>query len=221
MIARLPHIASSLENGSLSAPVQSDPEYERWLYLTAAAAKCVGRLLALRARKQRIETPTMDSVGIYRGKNNSLGQMRSEEKPSSVPQIVVWSRRPHAMPDAESTVPRSCFRADVHVSRALACSEFASFAVAGRTGNLYNQWFVLQGRSSVVEQRPFKPKVVGSIPTAPTNSKQTKLEDKARISLARNYRPPPFRNIAIGWTIRAYSWTTSAKKCCAGLLGRV
>ncbi len=26
-----------------------------------------------------------------------------------------------------------------------------------------------QGRSSVVEQRPFKPKVVGSIPTAPTN----------------------------------------------------
>ena len=25
-----------------------------------------------------------------------------------------------------------------------------------------------QGRSSVVEQRPFKPKVVGSIPTAPT-----------------------------------------------------
>jgi hypothetical protein len=27
----------------------------------------------------------------------------------------------------------------------------------------------LQGRSSVVEQRPFKPKVVGSIPTAPTN----------------------------------------------------
>ena len=28
----------------------------------------------------------------------------------------------------------------------------------------------IQGRSSVVEQRPFKPKVVGSIPTAPTNS---------------------------------------------------
>ena len=28
---------------------------------------------------------------------------------------------------------------------------------------------VRQGRSSVVEQRPFKPKVVGSIPTAPTN----------------------------------------------------
>lgn len=27
----------------------------------------------------------------------------------------------------------------------------------------------IQGRSSVVEQRPFKPKVVGSIPTAPTN----------------------------------------------------
>jgi hypothetical protein len=27
----------------------------------------------------------------------------------------------------------------------------------------------MQGRSSVVEQRPFKPKVVGSIPTAPTN----------------------------------------------------
>ncbi len=27
----------------------------------------------------------------------------------------------------------------------------------------------VQGRSSVVEQRPFKPKVVGSIPTAPTN----------------------------------------------------
>jgi hypothetical protein len=27
----------------------------------------------------------------------------------------------------------------------------------------------LEGRSSVVEQRPFKPKVVGSIPTAPTN----------------------------------------------------
>ena len=26
-----------------------------------------------------------------------------------------------------------------------------------------------QGRSSVVEQWPFKPKVVGSIPTAPTN----------------------------------------------------
>src|SRR5467141_1504253 len=29
--------------------------------------------------------------------------------------------------------------------------------------------FMPQGRSSVVEQRPFKPKVVGSIPTAPTN----------------------------------------------------
>ena len=29
-------------------------------------------------------------------------------------------------------------------------------------------WTHLQGRSSVVEQRPFKPKVVGSIPTAPT-----------------------------------------------------
>jgi hypothetical protein len=28
--------------------------------------------------------------------------------------------------------------------------------------------FTPQGRSSVVEQRPFKPKVVGSIPTAPT-----------------------------------------------------
>jgi hypothetical protein len=27
----------------------------------------------------------------------------------------------------------------------------------------------LEGRSSVVEQRPFKPKVVGSIPTAPTS----------------------------------------------------
>ena len=27
-----------------------------------------------------------------------------------------------------------------------------------------------QGRSSVVEQRPFKPKVVGSIPTAPTKT---------------------------------------------------
>jgi hypothetical protein len=27
----------------------------------------------------------------------------------------------------------------------------------------------IQGRSSVVEQRPFKPKVVGSIPTAPTS----------------------------------------------------
>ena len=32
----------------------------------------------------------------------------------------------------------------------------------------------LQGRSSVVEQRPFKPKVVGSIPTAPTNITQIK-----------------------------------------------
>jgi hypothetical protein len=32
----------------------------------------------------------------------------------------------------------------------------------------YNKKFVPQGRSSVVEQRPFKPKVVGSIPTAPT-----------------------------------------------------
>ena len=42
------------------------------------------------------------------------------------------------------------------------------FAVAGRAGYLYNRWFVQQGRSSVVEQRPFKPKVVGSIPTAPT-----------------------------------------------------
>ena len=29
---------------------------------------------------------------------------------------------------------------------------------------------VRQGRSSVVEQRPFKPKVVGSIPTAPTKA---------------------------------------------------
>jgi hypothetical protein len=33
----------------------------------------------------------------------------------------------------------------------------------------YNKKFTPQGRSSVVEQRPFKPKVVGSIPTAPTN----------------------------------------------------
>ena len=33
----------------------------------------------------------------------------------------------------------------------------------------YNKKFLPQGRSSVVEQRPFKPKVVGSIPTAPTN----------------------------------------------------
>ena len=29
-----------------------------------------------------------------------------------------------------------------------------------------------QGRSSVVEQRPFKPKVVGSIPTAPTKTRR-------------------------------------------------
>ena len=33
----------------------------------------------------------------------------------------------------------------------------------------YNTKFTSQGRSSVVEQLPFKPKVVGSIPTAPTN----------------------------------------------------
>jgi hypothetical protein len=33
----------------------------------------------------------------------------------------------------------------------------------------YNKLTARQGRSSVVEQRPFKPKVVGSIPTAPTN----------------------------------------------------
>src|SRR5467141_3881471 len=33
----------------------------------------------------------------------------------------------------------------------------------------YNRLIHFQGRSSVVEQRPFKPKVVGSIPTAPTN----------------------------------------------------
>src|SRR5712691_9025884 len=33
----------------------------------------------------------------------------------------------------------------------------------------YNRLIHFQGRSSVVEQRPFKPKVVGSIPTAPTS----------------------------------------------------
>src|SRR5713226_3186808 len=33
----------------------------------------------------------------------------------------------------------------------------------------YNRLIHFEGRSSVVEQRPFKPKVVGSIPTAPTN----------------------------------------------------
>src|SRR6266852_925351 len=38
-----------------------------------------------------------------------------------------------------------------------------------RLGACYNKKFTCQGRSSVVEQRPFKPKVVGSIPTAPTN----------------------------------------------------
>src|ERR1700674_3964135 len=43
------------------------------------------------------------------------------------------------------------------------------FVVAVHARYLYNRRFVLQGRSSVVEQRPFKPKVVGSIPTAPTN----------------------------------------------------
>jgi hypothetical protein len=37
-------------------------------------------------------------------------------------------------------------------------------------GACYNEKFTPQGRSSVVEQRPFKPKVVGSIPTAPTNT---------------------------------------------------
>jgi hypothetical protein len=42
------------------------------------------------------------------------------------------------------------------------------FVVAVPARYLYNRRFVLQGRSSVVEQRPFKPKVVGSIPTAPT-----------------------------------------------------
>src|SRR5579863_9142736 len=41
--------------------------------------------------------------------------------------------------------------------------------VATHQRRLYNSRFVPQGRSSVVEQRPFKPKVVGSIPTAPTN----------------------------------------------------
>lgn len=41
-----------------------------------------------------------------------------------------------------------------------ATGEFARFAVELK--------FAFQGRSSVVEQRPFKPKVVGSIPTAPT-----------------------------------------------------
>jgi len=42
----------------------------------------------------------------------------------------------------------------------------------------------LQGRSSVVEQRPFKPKVVGSIPTAPTN--------KSPISTGFSKGLPPF-----------------------------
>jgi hypothetical protein len=35
-------------------------------------------------------------------------------------------------------------------------------------GACYTEKYTPQGRSSVVEQRPFKPKVVGSIPTAPT-----------------------------------------------------
>jgi hypothetical protein len=39
----------------------------------------------------------------------------------------------------------------------------------------------MQGRSSVVEQRPFKPKVVGSIPTAPTKNLVDKVRVKFRV----------------------------------------
>jgi hypothetical protein len=53
--------------------------------------------------------------------------------------------------------------------------DLAPFVVAARASYLYNRRFVLQGRSSVVEQRPFKPKVVGSIPTAPTKSLGSRL----------------------------------------------
>ena len=44
----------------------------------------------------------------------------------------------------------------------------------------------VEGRSSVVEQRPFKPKVVGSIPTAPTKS--------VRCLPLRFVVPPPQRS---------------------------
>src|SRR5467141_3790818 len=46
----------------------------------------------------------------------------------------------------------------------------------------YNRLIHFQGRSSVVEQRPFNPKVVGSTPTAPTNHpfSQQHLSDLSR-----------------------------------------
>ena len=47
-------------------------------------------------------------------------------------------------------------------------------------GSCYNEEFTPQGRSSVVEQRPFKPKVVGSIPTAPTNKIASKTKGSER-----------------------------------------
>jgi hypothetical protein len=52
-----------------------------------------------------------------------------------------------------------------------------------------------QGRSSVVEQRPFKPKVVGSIPTAPTKLFRVHpfcfALKSCRYSLAASFTPEP------------------------------
>jgi hypothetical protein len=52
--------------------------------------------------------------------------------------------------------------------------EHFAYGLCLRSGGTSNDFRVLwftpfQGRSSVVEQRPFKPLVVGSIPTAPTS----------------------------------------------------
>ena len=53
----------------------------------------------------------------------------------------------------------------------------------------------------MVEQRPFKPKVVGSIPTAPTKFHETAVEVKADL-ISRKSKLPPFRDVAKGWATR-------------------
>jgi hypothetical protein len=50
----------------------------------------------------------------------------------------------------------------------------------------YNQRLRQQGRSSVVEQRPFKPKVVGSIPTAPTMPNKRQVVGHRRAVFLKN-----------------------------------
>jgi hypothetical protein len=54
----------------------------------------------------------------------------------------------------------------------------------------------------VLEQRRFKPKVVGSIPTAPTNSKRRERQVSRPVVHHRELKDPSFRKVAKGWGTR-------------------